>query len=90
MAFVRLIVFLFIILSLVYGMVWLYSRSVRKERLEKEWEAENPGGDPAAREAYVDEGMADYHSSIRPKLILLVYIVPTLLVIAGLIFTNWN
>lgn len=88
---IKLVVFGFVILSVIYGLVWLYSRSVRREKLEKEWDADNPeGGDPQARETYVAEGMEDYHSSIRPKLILLVYIIPTALVIAVLILTNWN
>ena len=68
----------FIVLTVVYVMVWFYSRSVRREKLEKEWDAENPGGDPRAREEFVEKGMVDYHSSIRPKLILLVYVVPML------------
>ena len=91
MGLVRLVIFGFIALSVVYAMVWLYSRSVRREKLEKAWDADNPeGGDPADREAFVDEGMKDYHSSIRPKLILLVYVIPAALVVAGLILVNWN
>ncbi len=78
MALIRLVVIGFVVLTIIYGMVWLYSRSVRREKLEKEWDAENPGGDPAARADYVEKGMADYHSSIRPKLILLVYVVPAI------------
>ena len=87
---IRLILFGGVALTIIYGMVWLYSRSVRREKLEKEWDAENPGGDPAARSAFVERGMQDYHSSIRPKLILLVYVIPSVLVIAVLILTNWN
>ncbi|MAQ85268.1 hypothetical protein [Psychromarinibacter halotolerans] len=91
MNLVRLIVFGFIGLSIVYGLVWLYSRSVRREKLEKAWDADNPeGGDSEARAHYVEEGMKDYHASIRPKLILLVYIIPAAMVVAVLILTNWN
>jgi len=88
---IRLILFGGIALTVIYGMVWLYSRSVRREKLENEWDAENPeGGDPAARSTFVEEGMEEYHASIRPKLILLVYVIPSALVIAVLILTNWN
>ncbi len=90
MALVRLVVFGFIALSVVYVAVWLYSRSVRREKLEKRWEAENPGGDRTARDAYVEKGMAEYHAGLRPKLILLVYVIPAVLVVAALIATNWN
>ena len=75
---IRLIVVGFILLTVIYVLVWLYAQSVRRERLEDEWDAEHPDGDPSVRDAFVEKGMADYHSSIRPKLILLVYVVPTL------------
>lgn len=91
MNLIYLIVIGFIVLSVVYGIVWIYSRSVRREKLEDRWDAENPQStDTAAREAYIEQGMAEYHAGFRPKLILLVYIIPTVLVIGTLIATNWN
>ena len=90
MALVRLVVFGFLLLSVLYVMIWLYSRSVRREKLEEQWDEENPGGDPAAREAFVEQGMIDYFNSIRPKLIGLVYIVPAFLVIVIMAVVNWN
>lgn len=87
----RLVVFGFLALSVVYLAVWVYSRSVRREKLEKRWAAEHPeGGDNQARKAYIDKGMREYHAGIRPKLILLIYVIPAVLVIAALIVTNWN
>ena len=88
---VRLVVFGFIGLSVIYIAIGLYSRSVRREKLEKRWDAEHGAtGDKAARDAYIEQGMADYQSSIRPKLIGLVYVIPTVLVVGVLIITNWN
>ena len=90
-ALVRLVFVAFVLLSLIYGLVWLYSRSVRREKLEKSWDADHPeGGDAAARDAYIEEGMEAYHSSLRPKLILLVYVIPAILMIVTLVATNWN
>ena len=81
MRFVRLVVFGFIALSIVYVLVSLYSRSVRREKLEKEWAERYPdGGDPEARAAFLDDGMAAYHSSLRKRLILLIYILPPIVV----------
>jgi len=81
MRFVRLVIFGFIALSIVYVLVSLYSRSVRREKLEEEWAERYPdGGDAAAREAFLDEGMAAYHSSLRKRLILLIYILPPMVV----------
>ncbi|QQA42196.1 hypothetical protein [Pelagovum pacificum] len=79
MQFVRLIVFGFIIMTIVYLCVSIYSRSVRREKLEDRWDAD-PQGDAAARDAYIEAGMAEYHGSLRKRLILLVYVVPTIAV----------
>ncbi|MEL7179091.1 MAG: hypothetical protein AAFN63_04600 [Pseudomonadota bacterium] len=87
MGFIKLVIFGFIGLTVIYFSVSIFSRSVRKERLEKQFDAENPdGGEPGARDAFIAEGMQAYHSSIRPKLIGLVYVVPTV-VIAAIIYT---
>lgn len=81
MRFVRLVVFGFIALSIVYVLVSLYSRSVRREKLEEEWAERHPdGGDAEARAAFLEEGMAAYHSSLRKRLILLIYILPPIVV----------
>jgi hypothetical protein len=91
MGFIKLVVFGFIGLSIIYASLSLYSRSVHKESLEDRFDEENPGNtDKAARDAYVDAGMVAYSKSIRPKLIGLVYVVPTVAVavIAYIINTN--
>ncbi|MDP5086851.1 MAG: hypothetical protein NWQ23_15640 [Yoonia sp.] len=86
MGFIKLVVFGFIGLSIIYLSISIYSRSVRKERLEDRFDAENPdGGAPGARDAFVAEGMRAYNTSLRPKLIGLVYVVPTV-VIAAIVY----
>jgi len=90
MGLVRLVFFGFIGLSVIYFLISIYSRSVRREKLEDRWGQDNPdGGDPTAREAFIDEGMARYNTGIRPKLILLVYVIPTILVVAIHILTTY-
>ena len=87
MGFIKLVVFGFIGLTVIYFSVSLYARSVRKERLEDDFDAEHPdGGAPGARDAYVAEGLKRYDSSIRPKLVGLVYVVPTV-VVAAIVYT---
>ena len=91
MNFIRLLLFGFLALSVVYLSISVYSRSVRREKLEKGWAQDNPGStDMAARDAYVAEGIVAYNASFRPKLIGLVYIVPTVVVIAIVYITNAN
>ena len=81
MQFVRFAVLGFIVLTVIYYFVSIYSRSIRRERLEDDW-AEEPREDSSetAREAFIDAGMAKYEAGFRKKLILLIYVIPTLLI----------
>ena len=76
MRFVYLLVIGFVILTAIYGVISVYSRSVRREKLEERWDEDHPGGDLDERTAYIDAGMAKYDSGFRKKLIFLVYVVP--------------
>jgi hypothetical protein len=60
---------------------------VRRDKLEAEWDREGMTGD---REAFVDEGLRDYDSSLRRKLIWGVYIVPVTAVMALIYFMNFH
>ncbi|WP_109465645.1 hypothetical protein [Albibacillus kandeliae] len=81
MGFVRLVIFGFIFMTGAYLLISVYSRSVRREKLEKHWAEVHPnGGDPMARETFIELGMKDYQSSLRRKLILLVYVLPVILI----------
>jgi len=76
-AFLRLILVGFVVMTVFYVLISIYSRSLRREKLEKRWAAEGAKGD---REAYVRDGLKDYDASLRRKLILGVYVVPMLVV----------
>lgn len=90
MTLVRLIIFGFIAMTIAYFMISIYSRSVRREKLENSWaEAHPESDDMSARAAFVKAGLAEYESGIRPKLILLVYVVPIILVAAIHILTTY-
>ncbi|UWP92658.1 hypothetical protein K3X13_01995 [Aliiroseovarius crassostreae] len=91
MGFLRFIIFGYLGLTVIYWLISLYSRSVRLERLENEWAEGHPDdADSPERQRFLDAGMAAYHSSFRPKLIGLVYIIPTVLVIIALVVRNSN
>lgn len=91
MAFIKLTIFGFVALTVIYWSIAIYARSVRKERLEDTFDAENPGAaDRAARDAYVAQGLKEYNESIRPKLIGLVYVVPVLAVATIAYLINMN
>jgi len=91
MGLVYLIVGGFVGLSLVYLLIATYSRSVRREKLEKHWDAHPPqGADAEDRRAYIEAGMAQYHRGFRRKLIVLVYVIPSIAVAVILYLTNAN
>lgn len=89
-AFARLAVIGLIAMTVMYFVLSIYSRSVRREKLEKEWDAEHgAGGDGAARDAYIEAGMKEYEGSLRRKLIWLVYVIPTIAILVLIYLTNY-
>ncbi len=76
-AFLRIAFLGFVALTVLYVMVGIYARSLRREWLEEEWERQGKQGD---RDAFVRTGMVAYNASLRPKLLLGIYIVPTIVV----------
>ena len=60
-----------------------------REKLEDEWDAD-PKGDAAARDAFIEAGMRDYDRGLRRRLIWLVYIIPALLILLLIYFTNFS
>ena len=86
-AIIRLVFFGFIGLTVVYWLVAIYSRSVRRERLEKEFDA---GGVDGARDDYIGAGLETYEHGLRRKLIVLVYIIPALIVVVTVYFVDFQ
>jgi hypothetical protein len=88
----RILVFAFIGLSVVYVMVSIYSRSVRREKLEKSWDTDpaREGAEKADRDAYIADGMQAYEHGLRKRLIWLVYILPAVAMALIIYFVNWD
>jgi hypothetical protein len=86
-AIIRLAVFGVIALTVVYFLVGIYSRSVRREWLEKKYDA---GGIEGERDAYIEAGMQAYEHGLRRKLLWLVYIIPTVVVGVTIYFVNYQ
>ncbi|WP_323007212.1 hypothetical protein [Pseudorhodobacter sp.] len=83
---IRLAVFGFLGMTVMYFLLSIYSRSTQREELEKEWDAEQGPGD---RDDFIAAGMAAYEKGLRKKLIWLVYVIPTLAVIAAIYLLNF-
>ena len=82
----------FVVLTVVYLLVSVYSRSIRRERLEKEWDTDpaNEGRLPDERTAFIEGGMEAWRHSFRRKMIVLVYIVPLVVAVVTVYLINWK
>jgi len=85
-AIARLAFFGFIALTILYVILSWYSRSIRRGKLEREFDEDIGEGD---RDAFVREGLRRYDNSLRRRLILGVYVVPVLVVAAIIYVTNF-
>lgn len=76
-----------VVLTIVYFLVSIYSRSVRRETLEKRFDA---GGIDGDRDAYIAEGMRKYESGLRKRLLWLIYILPSIAFVAVIYILNFQ
>ncbi|WP_111734634.1 hypothetical protein [Roseovarius amoyensis] len=86
-ALARLLVIGFVVLTVIYVSLSIYSRSVRRRKLQEWWEEE---GRPGELDTYTEEGLRDYEGSLRRKLIWGVYIVPVAVVALIIYLTNFR
>lgn len=86
MVIIRLFGMLFVFLTVVYICLSLYSRAVRKDKLEEEWFQDGQHGD---KDAFIKAGLEDYNGSLRKKLLLGVYVIPFSLIAIIIYVQNW-
>ena len=76
-AFIRVFAIAFVVLTVSYVCLSFYSRAVRREKLEAQWDDESREGD---KRAFVRAGLKEYDGSLRRRLILGVYVIPVVIV----------
>ena len=69
----RLFVLVLVISTILSVSISIYSRAVRRQKLERQWRADLRVGD---RDAWLREELERYDQSLRRRLILLVYVLP--------------
>lgn len=87
-AMLRLLIPLLIILTVIYVVLSVYSRHVRRRKLEERWDSKEVL--TVDRETFVQRGLQKYDRSIRRKMILLVYIIPLGLIALIVYLTNFT
>ncbi len=85
--FIRLVIMLFVALTVVYVSLSFYSRAVRKSKLRQKW---HDGKQLVDRDTFVQRGLERYDSSIRRKLIWGVYVVPLVVIGVIIYLTNFT
>jgi hypothetical protein len=87
----RLAFFLYLGLTVAYFLAAIYSRSVRREKLEKEWDTDpaNEGLPQADRTKFIEAGMIDYETGLKKRLLWLIYVIPTIGFAATIYYVNW-
>ena len=83
---IRLFLILLVLQTIAYFALSLYSRSVRRRKLESWCDDKGKSGD---KEAFVTRGLHVYDKSFRRKLILGVYIVPWMAILALIYSVNY-
>ncbi|MEO0675948.1 MAG: hypothetical protein AAFR53_05130 [Pseudomonadota bacterium] len=69
----RLFIIVMVISTILYISISIYSRAVRRQKLERQWQADLMVGN---RDAWLRQELAKYDRSLRRRLILLVYALP--------------
>jgi len=69
----------FIAVTVLYGLLSVYYRSLHREELENRFDA---GGVAGLREDFVRDGMVIYDHSLRKRSLRLIYVVPVVLIVA--------
>lgn len=87
LGWLRMLAISLVLLTIVYWLTSIYSRSVRRERLEKRFDAGGVAGD---RTTYIEEGMRAYDKGLRKRLLWLIYIVPLTVMTVTVWWVNWD
>ena len=88
--FLRAIVIWAVVGAVAFFVLRIYGRSLRREALEKEWDANPPeGADAAARDAFIEKGMTDYEGSLRNRLLVIIFVLPFIVIAALLYLMNY-
>jgi hypothetical protein len=84
-ALIRFFAVLLVVQTIVYVVISIRSRRIRRGKLEAQWDAEDMTGD---RDAFVEAGLREYDGSLRAKLLLGIYVVPIVGVIVIIQIVN--
>ncbi|MDP5308216.1 hypothetical protein [Paracoccus spongiarum] len=91
-ALFRLIVLVLLLEAMFYLLLRIYIRSLRRERLEEIWDERHPAmaGNNPQRAEFVRKAMVGYDKALKSRLLWLVFIIPSLAIMAIVWWVNWQ
>lgn len=91
-ALFRLIVLVLLLEAMFYLLLRIYIRSLRREKLEDIWDERHPelSGNNATRDEFVRKAMIGFDKSLKSRLLWLVFMLPTLAIMAIVYWVNWQ
>ena len=91
-AFFRLIAIVIALEALFYVLLTIYIRSLQREKLEGIWDDRHPdaAGPNEQRSEFVRKSMVGFERTLKSRLLLLVFVVPTLAIMAIIYYVNWQ
>lgn len=87
-ALARFLIMGFVVLTVVYGSLWLYLRARRRDLLQDDWAAQ--ADEPRERDDYVRDELEEHDKRRTKTLLLLVYLLPLCLVALIVYRTNFE
>ena len=86
------IVAVLVVLTVIYLALSLFKRWEERKRLNADFgrQAQSDNGAAKDREAFVQEGLRTYESSLRKKLLLGVYVIPFALILLLVAVAQWG
>lgn len=88
LALARFVIMAAVVLTVVYGSLWLYLRARRRDLLEIDWAAET--SEPRDKDDYVRDRLSEFDRRRHRALIWLVYVLPLGLVTLIVYLTNFH
>lgn len=91
--YLELVLIWLVVTTVIYLLVRIYSRSVQREKLEKEFDANFPAGSGDVaddRKTFISEGLADYEHGRRRRLIGLIYVLPAIAFVVVIYVVNYR
>jgi len=91
-AFLRFWVIALLVQAVVFLAVRAMLRAAQVRRLQADWDGLHPAasGNSAPRRAFVAQAMAGFDRTLRMRLTILVFVLPTLAIWAIVITVNWQ